>query len=188
MRVSSERSLAALKSLTWCVTVMVCARFSHDVVGAHPRWSWLWTLSKAFRRKPPKYGLCPRLLCCVCCRGDGWASLREFVQCLVIGEITTDNMVVVLNKVDQLPPDPVERSKALDKAKARISKALSTTRFADAPMVCVSALEAFEKRDTSDNPGNISELLSVMAANLTLPTRSSEGPFVLAVDHCFPIR
>lgn len=61
----------------------------------------------------------------VCCRA----------QCLVIGEITSDKLIVVLNKVDALGPDSPERSKAVDKAKAKIAKALAATRFADAPMV-----------------------------------------------------
>ena len=56
-------------------------------------------------------------------------------QCLVIGEITTDKMIVVLNKVDQLPAESGERAKQLDRVKARIAKVLSTTLFADAPMV-----------------------------------------------------
>jgi hypothetical protein len=47
-------------------------------------------------------------------------------------------MIVVLNKIDQLAPEPAERAKALEKVRAKIGKVLASTRFADAPMVRVA--------------------------------------------------
>ena len=61
----------------------------------------------------------------------------QTAECLVIGEITNDTLIVVLNKLDVLPADG--RDKELDKMKGRIRKTLSTTKFADAPMVAVAA-------------------------------------------------
>jgi hypothetical protein len=52
--------------------------------------------------------------------------------------------------------------------------------------VGVSALEAIVPG--VDNPGNIRGLLEVISANLTVPARTAKGLFLLAVDHCFPIR
>lgn len=52
---------------------------------------------------------------------------------LVIGEITTDKMLVVLNKCDLLPPET--RDAHLDKLKKGLAKTLSATRFAGSPMV-----------------------------------------------------
>ena len=101
----------------------------------------------------------------------------QTAECLVIGEITTDLMVVVLNKTDMLPTEPADRcarsaapllphrgcasspshsrslprrAKALASATKKIRKALSTTRFADAPFVAVSALAAASA--TPDTP------------------------------------
>ena len=56
------------------------------------------------------------------------------------------------------------------------------------PKVPVSALEAFEKASECDNPGNIKGLLATIAAAISMPARSAAGNFVMAIDHCFPIR
>ena len=61
----------------------------------------------------------------------------QTAECLVIGEITNDRLIVVLNKLDVLPA--ATREADLEKMKARIRKTLSTTKFADAPMVAVAA-------------------------------------------------
>jgi selenocysteine-specific elongation factor len=36
--------------------------------------------------------------------------------------------------------------------------------------------------------GNLDTLLSVLAERVIIPSRDASGPFVMAVDHCFPIR
>jgi len=56
---------------------------------------------------------------------------------LVIGEITTDNLIVVINKVDQLLEET--RVAQVEKMKSKLQKTLKGTRFADAPMVAVAA-------------------------------------------------
>lgn len=56
---------------------------------------------------------------------------------LVIGEITTDKMIVVLNKCDLFPE--ATRATQIEKMKAGLKKTLDTTRFANCPMVEVSA-------------------------------------------------
>jgi selenocysteine-specific elongation factor len=61
----------------------------------------------------------------------------QTAECLVIGEITSDRLLVVLNKVDQLPEE--NRPKAIKKATKRLKEALASTRFATARMVAVAA-------------------------------------------------
>ena len=60
------------------------------------------------------------------------------VQGLVIGQIMTDTMLIVLNKVDLLGDGPAQASQ-LARVEANIRKALKVTKFADAPMVPVAA-------------------------------------------------
>ena len=61
----------------------------------------------------------------------------QTAECLVIGEITNDTLIVVLNKVDVFPI--ATRNEAISKIKARVQKTLASTKFADAPMVEVAA-------------------------------------------------
>merc|ERR1711965_1145257 len=46
----------------------------------------------------------------------------QTAECLVIGEITNDTLIVVLNKLDVLPAAPSQREKDLEKMKGRIRK------------------------------------------------------------------
>ena len=61
----------------------------------------------------------------------------QTAECLVIGELTTDKLVVVLNKADQLPAD--SRDAALAKLQKRLTATFAATRFAGCPQVVVSA-------------------------------------------------
>jgi selenocysteine-specific translation elongation factor len=61
----------------------------------------------------------------------------QTAECLLIGEILTDQIIVVLNKIDLIPVE--EREKKIEKAKGNILKALKPTRFADSVIVPVSA-------------------------------------------------
>ena len=62
----------------------------------------------------------------------------QTAECLVIGEILTDELVVVLNKIDLLPEKT--REKKIEQGKANIRKALQKTRFKSSPIVAVSAI------------------------------------------------
>jgi len=65
-------------------------------------------------------------------------------ECLVVGELTTDRLVVALNKTDLLPPG-AEREPALARAVARVQRALRGTRFAGCPVVPLAAAAGGEK-------------------------------------------
>lgn len=57
----------------------------------------------------------------------------QTAECLVVGELATKDMIVVLNKVDQLPEEG--RSKVITKAKKRLKQTLGSTKFAGCAMV-----------------------------------------------------
>ncbi len=67
----------------------------------------------------------------------------QTAECLVIAEMTTKNLVVVLNKIDLFPEE--EREERLQKVQGKIRNALRQTRFANAPMVGISACVGGEK-------------------------------------------
>ncbi len=77
----------------------------------------------------------------------------QTAECLVIAEMTTKNLVVVLNKIDLFPPE--EREERLENVKSKIRNALRKTRFRDAPMVgisaCVGGEKVAAKTDENDN-------------------------------------
>ncbi len=67
----------------------------------------------------------------------------QTAECLVIAEMTTRNLVVVLNKVDLFAEN--EREEKLKKVQENIRRALKGTKFGDAPMVGISACVGGEK-------------------------------------------
>ena len=121
----------------------------------------------------------------------------QTAECLVIGEITNETLIVVLNKLDVLPA--ATREADLDKMRGRINKTLATTKFADAPMVGVAAKPGGGDGDGDGDgesraeeaggaPLGISELLEMISQRVRIPNRDPEGPLLFAIDHCFPIK
>ena len=113
-------------------------------------------------------------------------------ECLVIGEITTDKMIVVLNKVDLLPEE--ERESRIQEETRKIKGILSRTRFADAPIVAVSAhVGGMGKDDSVDKKIEtigVDKLIDTMRSFVELPDRSNakESELFFSVDHCFQIK
>ena len=130
----------------------------------------------------------------------------QTAECLVIAEMTTRNLIVVLNKIDMFPEH--EREERLDIAKKKIRAALRGTKFEDAQMVGISACVGGEKvaamggitgseGESSNNSteiagtNNIHGLLDILQAQMRPPNRDSKPSpdrFHFAVDHCFPIK
>eukprot|EP00288_Rhodomonas_lens_P012513 CAMPEP_0177707294 /NCGR_PEP_ID=MMETSP0484_2-20121128/9674_1 /TAXON_ID=354590 /ORGANISM="Rhodomonas lens, Strain RHODO" /LENGTH=566 /DNA_ID=CAMNT_0019218797 /DNA_START=109 /DNA_END=1809 /DNA_ORIENTATION=- len=107
----------------------------------------------------------------------------QTAECLVIGEILMDQMVLVLNKVDQLPAD--SREEKIKKMQGGLNKVFAGTKFKTPIMVPVSA--------TGGNPDspvaeNLDGLVDTLKRLVTVPDRAKEGPFYFAIDHCFPIK
>lgn len=72
----------------------------------------------------------------------------------------------------------------------RLLKTLEGTKFADSPVVAVSANRQQEAECTTNEPSmiNIDVLIDTLKTNTFLPDRSSTGPFLFSVDHCFSIK
>uniref|UniRef100_H2YEH6 Selenocysteine-specific elongation factor n=1 Tax=Ciona savignyi TaxID=51511 RepID=H2YEH6_CIOSA len=111
----------------------------------------------------------------------------QTAECLVIGEIVCNRMLVVLNKVDLLAPE--KRQSAVEKMKKRMHKTLENTKFAGCPIATVAANPGASPDDiTHCKPEGIEELIKVLGQNTYIPNRSSDGTFLFSVDHCFSIR
>eukprot|EP01138_Halocafeteria_seosinensis_P001468 gb/GECG01001504.1/.p1 GENE.gb/GECG01001504.1/~~gb/GECG01001504.1/.p1 ORF type:complete len:546 (+),score=63.97 gb/GECG01001504.1/:1-1638(+) len=100
----------------------------------------------------------------------------QTAECLVIGEIVTDHMIVVLNKVDLLAAD--EKDYKIEKMKKRVQKVLSKTKFHSAPIIVASA------RQEESRPA----ILEAIAVNSPVPSRDSTRPLLFNVDHCFSLK
>lgn len=109
----------------------------------------------------------------------------QTAECLVIGEITCEKMIVVLNKVDLLP---VEKKQAMiEKMTKKLQKTLANTRFKDAPIIPVAAKPGGPEAPETNAEG-VESLINTLKAHSYVPHRDAAGPFIFAVDHCFSIR
>ena len=111
-------------------------------------------------------------------------------------------MLIVLNKIDLIPEE--ERDQKIEKAKKKLSRALKSSKFADAPMIALSAAVGGEKvaavrssGTSSSSRGQASSqpvavglpaLISLMCSQLSKPKRNKAAPFFYSIDHCFSIK
>ncbi|GAB6018603.1 hypothetical protein CHUAL_000290 [Chamberlinius hualienensis] len=109
----------------------------------------------------------------------------QTAECLVLGEITTSKMVVVINKVDLYPED--KRSTMIERMQKRLWKTLERTKFANCPIIAVSAKPGGPEGDNGNAVG-IEDLITTLCKVAYVPKRSPDGPFIFAVDHCFSIQ
>lgn len=100
----------------------------------------------------------------------------QTAECLVIGGLSCDRMIVALNKIDVLEVE--KRDKMIDRMSKKIAKTLADTPFKDSPIVPVSA---------SSNI-NMTTFMDVCKQYAYTPLRNSTLPFLFAVDHCFSIK
>ena len=134
----------------------------------------------------------------------------QTAECLVIGEITCDKMIVVLNKIDLV--EPAKRNLTIEKVgtlsvpnitiklhliihfivfknlfffiqmKKKVSMTLKNTKFKDCSIVSVSAV-------SETDPGcSVKDLMDTLTRCAFIPKRDSKGSLLFAVDHCFPIK
>lgn len=100
----------------------------------------------------------------------------QTAECLVLAEILSQRMVVVLNKIDQIPQET--RAKKIATVTAKLRKVFASTCFGEqVEIVATSAVEQLGVQDLLDT------LLSVK-----VPKRNPEGPFFFAFDHCFSVK
>ena len=100
----------------------------------------------------------------------------QTAECLIIGELTCDKLLVVLNKTDLVPLD--KRADKIAKVTKKIGLTLSKTKFKDTKIISCSAAE----KDGLD------DLINVISNSVVLCKQDSADTFVFAVDHCFAVR
>jgi len=109
----------------------------------------------------------------------------QTAECLVIGEILCDKMIVVLNKVDMLPE--AKQQTAIDRMTKKILKTLENTVFAGSPVIPVSAKPGGPEAPDTGAVG-VDVLIDALKSFTYIPERDASGPCIFAVDHCFSIR
>jgi len=111
----------------------------------------------------------------------------QTAECLIIGEITCDKMIIVLNKVDLFPPE--KREAAIEKLKKKMRATLKSTKFHDADIVAAAAKPGGPETSIAENPPTgLQDLTNVISSSTFLPARQTEGPALLLVDHCFSVK
>ncbi|CAH8834581.1 unnamed protein product [Trichobilharzia szidati] len=117
----------------------------------------------------------------------------QTAECLVIGEIACEKMLVVLNKCDLL--EESQRSESIQKMRKRILKTLEGTIFKDSEIAEISAAPGgVQVEFTPERPYHSQEvenLITLLARSIPDPTEKrnklKDMSFVFAVDHCFTI-
>lgn len=61
----------------------------------------------------------------------------QTAECLIIGEICCDKMLIVLNKLDLI--EDTKRAATIDKISKRLLKTLESTKFANSKIIAVAA-------------------------------------------------
>ena len=110
-------------------------------------------------------------------------------ECLIIGEICCNKIIVVLNKFDLI--EESKREKEISKMKSRLVKTFEKTKFANCSIVAVSANLELNKNENSDPKvsSNIPELIETIKQHTIIPDRKKVNEnFLFAIDHCFTIR
>ncbi|XP_006895239.1 PREDICTED: selenocysteine-specific elongation factor [Elephantulus edwardii] len=110
----------------------------------------------------------------------------QSAECLVIGQIACQKLLVVLNKIDLLAEG--KRQAAIDKMTKKMQKTLENTKFRGAPIIPVAAKPGGPEAPETEAPQGISELIELLKSQISIPTRDPSGPFLMSVDHCFSIK
>ena len=127
----------------------------------------------------------------------------QTAECIIIGEMTTDKLVIVLNKIDMIPVE--ERMGRLEKVIRKIKRAFASTKFNDAPIVTTAAAVGGEKvasigaylhgTSTTSSVGQtplgnigIDTLVNLIKDTVVIPNRKPDAPFYYSIDHCFAIK
>ncbi|KAM5304489.1 selenocysteine-specific elongation factor isoform 4-T4 [Glossophaga mutica] len=84
----------------------------------------------------------------------------QSAECLVIGQIACQKLIVVLNKVDLLAEG--KRQTAIDKMTKKMQKTLENTKFQGAPIIAVAAKPGGPEAPETEAPQGISELIEVV--------------------------
>ncbi|RYG69069.1 GTP-binding protein [archaeon] len=125
----------------------------------------------------------------------------QTAECIVIGEITSDNMIIALNKIDTIAEE--DRPEKIEKASKKISKVLAASKFPHAKIIPLSAVVGGEKvaavvsgssshsaaaKQTAVKSMGVEDLITEIVQTVKLPHRNINAPFYYSIDHCFPIK
>jgi elongation factor Tu len=107
---------------------------------------------------------------------------REHV--LLARQVNVPNIVVFLNKVDQ-----VDDEELLELVELEVRELLSNYEFPgdDIPIVKGSALKALESPSDDDANGCIDELMEALDATIPEPERALDRPFLMPIEDVFSI-
>ena len=112
----------------------------------------------------------------------------QTAECLVIGQITCDRMIIVLNKTDMLAAD--KRPALVEKMTRRLRATLANTKFSAADIVAVAAQPGGP--DSGLPAQGLDDLMTAIGRQCFVPHNRSSvadgAPALFAVDHCFAIR
>ena len=108
----------------------------------------------------------------------------QTAECLVIGQITSDKMIVVLNKTDMLPKE--KRAAMVEKMTKRMKQTFQSTKFKDVIVIPVSAKPGGP--DSDAQPEGLDNLVNIIKAESYVPKKIVDAPALFAVDHCFSIK
>ncbi|KAL4495602.1 hypothetical protein ABPG72_014071 [Tetrahymena utriculariae] len=107
----------------------------------------------------------------------------QTAECLVVGELLMQKMIVVLNKIDMIPED--KRAETINKKMEQLKKVFSKTKFgASVPMIPIAASQGAIDGQSL----NIENLIDCLLSEIEIPQRQKDGPFFFLIDHCFPIK
>lgn len=120
----------------------------------------------------------------------------QTAECLIIGEICCDKLLIILNKLDLI--EESKREATVEKMSKRLLKTLESTKFANSQIVAVAAnQQSIVNEINSDNVTqsissvmlNMDILLNTIKNSTYFPEKRNEnGEFLFSVDHCFTIR
>ena len=116
----------------------------------------------------------------------------QTAECLVVGEITTDRLVVAINKIDAF--EESVRDEKVGKLTAKLANVLSKTKFKGCAMLPVSARPGGADSQALNDGGPAPIGIEALKATLmdVIPEvkrkRDGGGAFLFAVDHCFPVK
>ncbi|CDW76735.1 selenocysteine-specific elongation factor [Stylonychia lemnae] len=122
----------------------------------------------------------------------------QTAECIVLGEILMDKLIVALNKVDMF--EESKRNEMIETQCKKLQNRFGFTRFgshvpiipcAAAPRAGIQAQLSEEEKKT-DNIGQaigITDLINSFLNNLEIPDRVVKNqPFLFSIDHCFQIK
>ncbi len=116
----------------------------------------------------------------------------QTAECLVVGEITTDRLLVALNKVDTF--EEKTREEKVGKIQTKLANVFNKTKFKGCAMLPVSARPGGADSQALDAGGpppiGVDALKTKLLELIPEVKRKRErgGAFLFAVDHCFPVK